>query len=323
MAAPGIAPILVPGHFTVWAGSDLHGQLRAVDRLLAGAGLTDGADRWIAPPASALVVTGDVVDRGPDSLGLVRRLASLRRQAQEAGGLVGILEGNHEAQVLGGLGGEPDIFKALMAFGGAATLLSAGLRPDEWEGRPSAEIAARVEDLAPDLVPTLWSFAPYARWGDVLFVHGGPVPHQALDHFERSADRLWIRVGFFASEEPFPEAEAWAAYRGAGIGRVVFGHTPVERPTLSHGGRALNLDTWKGQQVTLARLDPGAALADARFIAEPVDPRLAADTPISAEEIRALDAGLPAVVDAWVPGHAPLHAGDGTRQGRGWATTPG
>ena len=305
MAAPDIRPILIPDEFTVWATSDVHGQLGAVDRLLCAAGLTDGVDRWTAPAGTAFVVTGDVVDRGPDTLRLVRRLASLRTQAGQAGGLVAILEGNHEAQVLGGLGGEPEIFRALMTFGGGATLLSAGLRPDEWEGRSSAEIAARVDELAPDLRPTLWTFAPYARWRDVLFVHAGPVPFQDLDRFERSADRLWIRDGFFASAEPFPDAPPWATYRTAGIGRVVFGHTPVDRPTLSHGGHALNLDTWRGQQVTLARFEPGRELRDAVFLTEPAEPRAIADAPVSAEEIRRFDADLPALVDAWVAVQRP------------------
>ena len=117
MAAPDVSPIRIPDEFTVWAASDLHGQLAAVDRLLGKADLTDGADRWTAPAGTAFVVTGDVVDRGPDSLGLVRRLASLRAQARNAGGLVAILEDNHEAQVLGGLESEPEIFRAMMAFG--------------------------------------------------------------------------------------------------------------------------------------------------------------------------------------------------------------
>ncbi len=305
MADPAVPPVLIPDGYTVWAASDVHGQLGAVDRLLGAAGLTDGAERWTAPAGTALVVTGDVVDRGPDTLRLVRRLASLRAQAGQAGGLVAILEGNHEAQVLGGLGGEPEIFRALMTFGGAATLRSAGLRPDEWNGRSSAEIAARVDELAPDLVPTLWTFAPYARWQDVLFVHGGPVPFQELDRFERSADRLWIRDGFYASPEPFPDATPWATYRRAGIRQVVFGHTPVERPTWSHDGLALNLDTWRGQQVTLARLEPERELRDATFLAEPAEPRAIADAPVSAEEIRRFDASLPALVDAWVAGVRP------------------
>jgi Calcineurin-like phosphoesterase len=299
-SAPIVAPIGIPDTFTVWTASDVHGQLRAFDRLLARAGLSDGADRWLAPAGTALVITGDMVDRGPDTLGLIRRLASLREQAAVAGSLVALLQGNHEAQVLGGLGGEPHIFEALMAFGGGATLLSVGMQPDEWAGRSPEDLAARVEALAPDLIPTLWSFAPYARWRDILMVHGGPVPNQELGQFERSADRLWIRREFFASPHPFPRADPWTPYRRAGLGRVVYGHTPVERPALGHAGRALNLDTWRGQQVTLARLDPEGALGDSAFLHEPAEPRAIADAPVTPEQILRYDAELPAFVDAWV-----------------------
>jgi len=300
MAILDVSPIRIPDDVTVWSCSDLHGQRGAVDRLLQAAGLTDGGDTWIAPPRTALVVTGDVVDRGPDSLGLVRRLASLRAQAPGRGGQVAILQGNHEAQVLGGLGGEPEIFRALMAFGGGATLASVGLRQDEWEGRSALEIARRVDALAPDLLPTLWTFAPYARWRDMLFVHAGPVPYQPLDRFQQGAERLWIRRAFFESPDPFPEAAPWAPYRDDGIWQVVFGHTPVEAPAFGHAGRIVNLDTWRGGHVTLARLEPGRALREATFLAEPAEPRQVADAPITPDEVRRLDALLPGRVDAWV-----------------------
>jgi serine/threonine protein phosphatase 1 len=300
IGAPIIDPVSIPDDFTVWAASDVHGQLGAFDRLLARAGLTDGADGWVADPGSALVITGDMVDRGPNTVGLVRRLASLREQAPAAGGVVALLWGNHEAQVLGGLGAEPSLFRALMTFGGGATLLSAGMRPDEWADLAAEDIAVRVSALTPDLLPTLWTFAPYARWRDVLFVHGGPVPYQPLDVFERSAERLWIRAGFFASPDPFPDAPPWTPYREAGLTRVVFGHTPVERPTTSHDGHAINLDTWRGGQVTLARIVREGDLARSTFLHEPAEPRALPDAPVTAEEIRQFDAGLPAVVDAWV-----------------------
>lgn len=305
MAAPDIPPIRIPDSYTVWAASDLHGQRRAVDRLLASAGLTDGGDTWTAPPGTALVICGDVVDRGPDSLGLVRRLASLRTQAPAAGGIVAILEGNHEVQVLAGLAGQPEIFRALMTFGGGATLASVGLEPAEWADATSDEIAARVDALAPDLVPTLWTFAPFATWRDVLLVHGGPVPFQEPDRFERSADRLWIRDAFFASPDAFPEAPAWEPYRRAGIGRVVFGHTPVKRATTYHDGRALNIDTWKGGAVTLARLPPDGDLDTALVLTEPAEPRAISDAPVTPLTVRRFDTGLPAVVDDWIASLEP------------------
>jgi hypothetical protein len=299
MAAPHVPPIIIPDEFTVWAATDLHGQLGAVDRLLAEAGLAVGGT-WTAPPGTALVVTGDMVDRGLDSLGLVRRLAALRAQAARAGGIVALLEGNHEVQVLGGLAGIPELFGALLAFGGPATFASVALEADEWTGRDAESIAARVDERAPDLRPTLWSFAPYARWRDVLLVHGGPVPHQPLGPWGRSADRLWIRDAFFASASSFPGADAWAAFRDAGIGRVVFGHTPVERPTTYHAGRALNLDTWRGGLVSLARLAPDGDLGKSSFLAEPAEPRSIADGQVTPDDIRRLDSGLPGIVDAWI-----------------------
>jgi len=293
-----VAPIAIPDDFTVFAASDLHGQLVAVDRLLARAGLTDGAATWTAPPRTALVVTGDLVDRGPDSVGLVRRMASLRGQAPTRGGMVVLLEGNHEIQLLGALDGVPDIFRAFMTFGGGATLLSAGMTEADWLGASAPEIAARFDAAAPDVRAAAWSFAPYARWRDVLFVHGGPVPGQDLDAFEGSAQRLWIRQRFFAADEAFPSSGAWSVYRRARMERVVFGHTPVAAPTLFHGVRALNLDTWRGQTVSLAHL-AGDRLDDAVLFSEPVQPRAIADAPITPEEVAVIDAALPPVVDDW------------------------
>ena len=302
MASPDVSPITIPADFTVWAGTDLHGQLRAVDELLLAAGLCAPDGGWIAPPRTALVVCGDVVDRGSDSVGLVRRLVRLRAEAEAAGGMVALLEGNHEAQVLGGLDAVPQVYRAFLTFGGGATLASVGLSPAEWgPDRHADEVAQRVAALAPDLVPLLWTFAPYARWGDVLFVHGGPVPDTpTLEAFERHAARIWIREAFFASPDPFPDAPPWALYADAGIRRVVFGHTSVEAPTLYHEGRALNLDTWRGRRVHLARLEPGASLAEAGFVSAAAEPRAIADAPVTAAEVLEYDRTLPGVIDEWI-----------------------
>ena len=312
MAATDVPPLRIPDDLVVWAASDIHGQLGPVDRLLARAGLTDGGDRWTAAPGTALVITGDIVDRGPDSVGLVRRLVSLRDQAPGAGGMVALLEGNHEMQVLGGLAGQDRLFRALLAFGGGATLLSAGMAPGEWTGMGAAAIRARVDALAPDFEPALWTFAPYARWRDVLFVHGGPVPGRDLDAFEHGAARLWIRDAFFASPEPFPSGAGWAPYRDAGIARVVYGHTPVERATAIHDGHALNVDTWRGGVVSLARIPAEGDLGAATVLTEPAEPRATDDDPAAVAEARAYDAHLPGDVDAWLEAVGTDHPRLGT-----------
>ena len=55
--------------------------------------------RTTAGPAAGpiLVQTGDVTDRGPDSLKIIRDLQRLQREAARAGGRVVVLVGNHEA----------------------------------------------------------------------------------------------------------------------------------------------------------------------------------------------------------------------------------
>ncbi|MBK7395762.1 MAG: metallophosphoesterase [Myxococcales bacterium] len=97
---------------------DLHGRLDLLDRLLPRL-----ADR-------ALVVIGDVVDRGPDTRGTIDRL--LER------GAVGV-RGNHEEWVRAFVRGEElDPFAILPKMGGLATLRSYGAIGDtvqELEGQ--------------------------------------------------------------------------------------------------------------------------------------------------------------------------------------------
>ena len=253
-----VAPIRVPDHFTVWAGSDLHGQLHAVDRLLGAAGLTDGADRWIAPPETALVVTGDVVDRGPDSLGLVRRLASLRAQAVDAAASWRSCGATTRRRSSAG--------SAASRRSSAPSWRSAVGRPcsPPGSGRMSGRAGRRPRSRR---AWTSWRPTSGRRSGRSRRTRAGGTccsstaarcRTRPLERFERSADRLWIRGAFFASPDLFPDARRHGRRTAeAGFGRVVFGHTPVDEPTLCHAGRALNLDTWRGRQVTLARLLPG------------------------------------------------------------------
>ena len=78
---------------------DIHGELDGLHEILKQAGLIDRTDAWIGGEA-ILVQTGDVIDRGPDSMGCVALLRDLQRQAPAAGGRVVRLLGNHELMVL-------------------------------------------------------------------------------------------------------------------------------------------------------------------------------------------------------------------------------
>ena len=89
----------------VWAVSDVHGHLQELSQLLRAAGLAapgaGGQLTW-APrlDRQLLIVVGDSIDGGPDSVGVVLTLRALQAQAAAAGSRVILLLGNHEAGFL-------------------------------------------------------------------------------------------------------------------------------------------------------------------------------------------------------------------------------
>lgn len=84
-----------PVHRIVAVG-DLHGDFAAWRDIARAAQLVNDKGRWIGGEA-VLVQTGDVVDRGPDSLKIIQDLMRLQGEALRAHGQVIALVGNHEA----------------------------------------------------------------------------------------------------------------------------------------------------------------------------------------------------------------------------------
>lgn len=78
------------------AVGDLHGDYGNYLATLRAAGLIDRKDKW-AGGNTHLVQTGDIPDRGPDTLKIIEHISKLARQAERKGGRVHSLIGNHEA----------------------------------------------------------------------------------------------------------------------------------------------------------------------------------------------------------------------------------
>jgi len=74
---------------------DVHGDYAGYEKALQQSEVIDSAGNWIAGK-SHLVQIGDITDRGPDSARIIRHLKQLEQQAEEAGGRVHALIGNHE-----------------------------------------------------------------------------------------------------------------------------------------------------------------------------------------------------------------------------------
>src|SRR5579883_932489 len=109
----------------IFAMGDVHGDRQRLVELLAGAGVIESAAHpvWTAGRA-VLVFTGDLIDKGPDAVGVITLLRALGTEATAAGGRVVVLMGNHEAEFLANPGASKGA-----EFG--AQLSAAGLQPHE------------------------------------------------------------------------------------------------------------------------------------------------------------------------------------------------
>jgi hypothetical protein len=78
---------------------DLHGDFGAWQDIARNAGVMDAKGHW-AGGTTILVQLGDVLDRAPDSLKIVRSLQQLQKEAPGKGGKAIVVLGNHEAMNL-------------------------------------------------------------------------------------------------------------------------------------------------------------------------------------------------------------------------------
>lgn len=212
---------------SVYAIGDIHGQLG----LLKRAHDLIEADRARHGLAGAPVVhLGDLIDRGPDSAGVIAFLAE--GLAQGRGWVV--LKGNHDRMFslfLDDPGARDAGLRAIHSWlhpriGGAATLASYGVRaPGD---RPLAGVHADALAAIPPAHRAFLAGLPaHHRLGDLLFVHAGIRPGVALPA-QTETDLVWIREPFLSHPGPHP----WL---------VVHGHTAVPAP--EHRGNRVNLDS--------------------------------------------------------------------------------
>jgi serine/threonine protein phosphatase 1 len=187
----------VPDKARIYAIGDVHGRLDLLDDLLGRIAADDEAR---GPGArSQIIFLGDLIDRGPDSRGVVERAIELSRGPTP----VRFLIGNHEQVFLRALEGDAGALRFLVRIGGRETLLSYGISEPEYVSTGYEELAR----LAIERVPAahrdfLASFETWIEAGDYLFVHAGLRP--GVDLRDQSMrDLIWIRDDFLKHRESF------------------------------------------------------------------------------------------------------------------------
>ena len=192
-----------------YAIGDIHGRLDLLNRLL------DQVEQDIAarPPARNFIIfLGDLIDRGPDSAGVVERLRNYR----PANARTIFLSGNHEEILLRVLDGEADLLASWLKFGGAECSESYGMDADALrQVAPEAALEILKGKVPRAHREFLESFGDTFRFGDYLFVHAGIRPGISLEEQDRH-DLRWIRDPFLTDVKEHGFV-------------VVHGHTIVKR----------------------------------------------------------------------------------------------
>lgn len=186
----------IPDGQRVYAVGDIHGRLDLLDALLA----MIEADSALRGEADTLIIfLGDLVDRGPDSRGVVERLIAYRKGPIATR----FLMGNHEEVFLRAVGGDHKALKFLIRIGGRATILSYGIGENDYQNLDFEGLAiALKEHVPPEHVAFLSGFEEWVEVGDYLFVHAGVRPGVELAD-QRASDLRWIRDDFLLHRDSF------------------------------------------------------------------------------------------------------------------------
>jgi serine/threonine protein phosphatase 1 len=182
-------PRHLPAGRRIYAIGDVHGRLDLLEDLLAR---IEQDDRARAPADSAVLFLGDLIDRGPDSNGVVERVLGL----SERGYVAAVLMGNHEEVLLNALEGDTKAARLFTRIGGRETLLSYGVLASAYDEAGIADIPDLIAKFVPEHhLRFIRGFADFHREGDYLFVHAGVRPRVAFEE-QAIQDLRWIRGEF-------------------------------------------------------------------------------------------------------------------------------
>jgi protein phosphatase len=228
---------------------DVHGCREELEKLLAELGYVPGAPH---PDGRRAIFLGDLVDRGPDSPGVLRIVMDM-----VAAGSALAVPGNHEAKLLKALGGRD----VRVSHGLERTLEQLAAEPPEF--------AARVERFIDGLVSHY-----VLDDGRLVVSHAGLI--------ERYHGRASGRVREFClygqttgetDEYGLPVRYPWAEdYRGRAM--VLYGHTPVPEPEWVNNTICLDTGCVFGGRLTALRYPERTVVSvpAARVYYEPAKP---------------------------------------------------
>ncbi|GCF10704.1 metallophosphoesterase family protein [Dictyobacter arantiisoli] len=242
------APIYIVG--------DIHGHVRVLQRLLQEVYLINAQQHWTGGTAT-LWLLGDLVDRGPDSIGVIDLVMRLQTEAAVVGGMVDCLLGNHEILMLGAY-----------QFGRRSTGLSSNFIT-KWRRNGGAK--ADLAKLTMQHLNWLNERPVMAQIDDTLLIHADSTFYTRYGHsinevnetfhalLKRSNTLAWEElIESFSMRGVFIHQYSGGEFIDRftqifGGERIIHGHTPIStmlgglakkvtQPYIYASGRCINVD---------------------------------------------------------------------------------
>lgn len=190
------------------------------------------------PKPCAVVSLGDLIDRGPDSRGVIEQF----RQFSMPDTTVHVVAGNHEEMLVIGLKEDASVLPNWLHHGGYAFCESYGLSAESLMGLDEETTRTQILSALPsEHLAFLENTVERVRFGDYLLVHAGIDPSRPVDDQE-SRDLRWIREPFLTSTQNHGCV-------------VVHGHTVVENAEILPNRIALDTGAYRTGRLTAARLE--------------------------------------------------------------------
>lgn len=195
----------IPEGRRVYAIGDIHGRndllQQLLDKIIKDDGERDDAE-------SEIIFLGDLVDRGPDSAGVIDTAMQIKAEL----GNVRFLMGNHEEVYLAAATGNEKSVRFFNRIGGRETILSYEISMKEYAELDMSQLARRIPELFPkEHIDFIAGFEDQIIIGDYAFVHAGIRPGIPLSE-QRQKDLRWIREDFLSAQEAHEKI-------------IVYGHT--------------------------------------------------------------------------------------------------
>lgn len=228
----------VPDGERIYAIGDIHGRNDLLHALLRKIE-ADNVER--GPADTQIIFLGDLMDRGPDSAGVIETAMALR----DSGRKVRFLMGNHEEIFVGACRkNDTKLTRFFIRIGGEATVLSYPMTRAEYITLDMEQLSARLGDLVPQThLDFIDSFEDQIVIGDYAFVHAGIRPGVPLAE-QKPSDLRWIR-------------EEFVDQRGDLEKVVVYGHTIYDE--IEERGSRIGIDTgaYASDKLTALALEGG------------------------------------------------------------------